>query len=94
MDLNNNTLIKMQNIVELVKVGSDGTVKLPEDAIKKAGFKAGSTVLILSSDKGVMLGKANKKFFDATSRMHARKKKISEDEVEDLIQKVRYPKTS
>jgi len=84
----------MQKTLETAKLESDGTVKLPEDAIKKAGFKTGSTVIILSSDKGVMLGKINKKFLDATSRMHARKKKISEDEVEDLIKKVRYPKTS
>lgn len=84
----------MQNIVEMAKVGPDGSIKLPEDAIKKAGFKAGSTVIILSSEKGVMLGKANTKFLEATSRMHSRKKKISEDEVEDLIQKVRYHKTS
>ena len=87
-------MIKMQSIVEMAKVGPDGSIKLPEDAARKAGLKAGSTVIVLSSERGVMLGKANKKFLEATNRLHARKKKISEEEVEALIQKARYPKTS
>ena len=36
--------------------------------------------------------KINKKFHEATKRLHARKKKIKKSEVNDLIQKVRYGK--
>ena len=80
----------MQNMIETAEIGPDGTVKLPEDARKRAGFKEGSAIIVLSSERGVMLGKANKKFLEATSRLHARKKKISEDEVEDFVEKARY----
>ena len=41
-------------------------------------------------DKGRI--KPNKKFLEAMKRMHARKKKIKQSEVNDLIQEVRYGK--
>ena len=37
-----------------------------------------------------MSKKINKRFFEATKRLHARKKKITPDRVKDLIRKVRY----
>jgi hypothetical protein len=36
--------------------------------------------------------KINKKFYEATKRLHARKKKIKHSQIDDLIQKVRYGK--
>lgn len=84
----------MQDSIEMTKVGSDGTVRLTEDVRKRAGIRAGSTVIVLSSERGVMLGRVNKKFLEAASRLHARKKKISENEIEGIIQKVRYGNAS
>lgn len=80
----------MQKTVETAKVGADGTVKLPQDAIKTAGLKRGETIAVLPLNRSLILGKISKKFLEAMERMHSRKKKISSDQVDDLIQKIRY----
>ncbi|MEK6869096.1 MAG: LPXTG cell wall anchor domain-containing protein, partial [Nanoarchaeota archaeon] len=36
--------------------------------------------------------KINKKFYEATKRLHARKKNIKHSQIDDLIQEVRYGK--
>ena len=80
----------MQKSIEIAEVGPDGTVKLPEDVRKRAGIKNRTTLMFFPSNHGVILGKVNKKFLEATNRLIARKKKISQSEINDLIHKVRY----
>ena len=80
----------MQKTVETTKLGADWTVKLPQDATKSAGLKRGETIAVLPLNRTLVLGKISKKFLEAMERMGARKKKISPDQVNDLIQKVRY----
>lgn len=80
----------MQKTVETVKLGADWTVKLPQDAAKTAGLKRGETIDVVPLNRTLVLGKISKKFLDVMGRMGARKKKISPDQVNDLIQKVRY----
>jgi len=80
----------MQKAIETAKVGVDGTVKLPYDAIKTAGLKRGETIAIIPLNHTLVLGKISKKFLEAMEKMGARKKKIFPDQINDLIQKVRY----
>ena len=44
----------------------------------------------IEKGRNAKVSKANKKFFEAMRRMEARKKKITPDQVNALIQKVRY----
>ena len=45
---------------------------------------------ILRNNEIIVTKKINKKFYEATKRLHARKKKITPDQVKDLIREVRY----
>ena len=80
----------MQKTIETAKVGIDGTVKLSQDAIKSVGLKKGETIAVLPLNHALILGKISKKFLESMERMHARKKNIAPDQVNGLIQKIRY----
>ena len=80
----------MQKTLETAKVEADGTIKLPQDAIRTAGLKRGETISVVPLNKTLILGKISRKFLETMERMDSRKKKISPEQVNGLIQKVRY----
>jgi AbrB family looped-hinge helix DNA binding protein len=85
----------MSEKIEIATVSSRGQICIPNDIRKDMGLKEGSKVIFaLAGDSLIMKRVSMQTFAEITKPLKDAKKKIREDEVVDLIHKIRKEKNS
>jgi len=80
----------MKEKIEMVTVSSRGQICIPTDIREEMGLKSGSKVLFVLTNDSLIMKKVGMKTFEEITRpLKEAKKKIREDEVVDLIHKMR-----
>ena len=83
----------MEDIVEMATVSSRGQICIPNKIREKMSLKDGSKIIFaLSGDSLLMKKISMETFAEITAPLKAAKKNIREDEVVDLIHKIRKEK--
>ena len=85
----------MEDKVEMGTISARGQICIPNSIRKEMGLKEGSKVLFFLSDDSLLMKRVNtQSFAEITKPLKDAKKKIREDEVVDLIHKIRREKRS
>jgi len=83
----------MKEMVEIGKISSRGQVAIPSDIRNQLGLQEGSKVLfVLEKDTIIMRKVTAESFTQLTKPLRGAKKKIKEEDVTDLIHKLRESK--
>ena len=83
----------MTEIVEMGKISSRGQVAIPSDIRNQLGLQEGSKVLFVLEDDTLLMKKVTaESFAHLTKPLREAKKKIKEEDVTDLIHKLRESK--
>ncbi len=83
----------MTEKIEIATVSSRGQICIPNDIREDMGLDEGSKVLFfLTGDSLIMKKVTVKNFEEMVKPLHEAKKKIREDQVADLIHKIRKEK--
>ena len=83
----------MTEIVEMGKISSRGQVAIPSDIRNQLGLQEGSKVLFVLEDDTLLMKKVTaESFAQLTKPLRDAKKKIKEEDVTDLIHKLRKSK--
>jgi AbrB family looped-hinge helix DNA binding protein len=83
----------MSDKIEMATVSSRGQICIPNSIRENMGLKEGSKVLFaLTGDSLIMKRVTMETFAEITKPLKEAKKKIKEDEVVDLIHKIRKEK--
>lgn len=83
----------MNEIIEMGTVSSRGQICIPNDIREDMGLKEGSRVLFVLQDDSLIVKKVNMETFaQITKPLREAKKKIKEEEVNDLIHRFRKAK--
>ena len=83
----------MNEIIEMGTVSSRGQICIPNDIREDMGLIEGSRVLFVLQDDSLIVKKVNiETFAQITKPLREAKKKIKEEEVNDLIHKLRKTK--
>ena len=78
------------DIIELGSISSRGQIAIPSEIRRELGLNEGSKVLFTVKDNAVVMKKVNSASFDELTKPFTKaKKKIREDEVTELIHKLR-----
>jgi AbrB family looped-hinge helix DNA binding protein len=76
--------------IEMGKISSRGQVAIPSDIRDHMGLTKGSKILFFLEDNVLIMKKVEKSTFaELTKPLREAKKKITEDEVDKLIHKIR-----
>ena len=85
----------MEDKVEMGTISARGQICIPNSIRKEMGLKEGNKVLFFLSDDSLLMKRVNtQSFAEITKPLKDAKKKIREDEVVDLIHKIRREKRS
>ena len=77
-------------MIDIGKISSRGQVAIPSEIRNNLGLKEGSKVLFFVENDVLMMKKVNSKTFAQIAKpFHEAKKKINEDDVVDLIHRLR-----
>ena len=80
----------MTEIIEMGKISSRGQVAIPSDIRNQLGLQEGSKVLFVLEDDTLLMKKVTaESFAQLTKPLRDAKKKIKEEDVTDLIHKLR-----
>ena len=83
----------MVDKIEMATVSSRGQICIPNEIREEMGLKEGSKILFaLTGDSLIMKKVSMETFAEITKPLREAKKKIREDEVVDLIHKIRKEK--
>ena len=83
----------MEDMIEIGKISSRGQVAIPRDIREKMGLDEGTKILfVLENDTLLIKRISQKSFAEITKPLREAKKKIRENEVTDLIHKLRKSK--
>ena len=83
----------MNEIIEMGTVSSRGQICIPNDIREDMGLIEGSRVIFVLQDDSLIVKKVNTETFaQITKPLREAKKKIKEEEVNDLIHKLRKTK--
>ena len=83
----------MNEIIEMGTVSSRGQICIPNDIREDMGLIEGSRVIFVLQDDSLIVKKVNTETFaQITKPLREAKKKIKEEEVTDLIHKLRKTK--
>ena len=83
----------MADKIEMATVSSRGKICIPNEIREEMGLKEGSKILFaLTGDSLIMKKVSMETFAEITRPLREAKKKIREDEVVDLIHKIRKEK--
>ena len=83
----------MAEKIEMGTVSSRGQICIPNDIREEMGLEEGNKVLFVLTDKSLIMKKVTMQTFDEiTKPLREAKKKIKEDEVSDLIHRMRAKK--
>ncbi len=83
----------MAERIEMGTVSSRGQICIPNSMREDLGLKEGSKILFVLTDDSLLVKKVNMQTFaEITRPLKEAKKKIREDEVVDLIHKMRREK--
>ncbi|MFH1585558.1 MAG: AbrB/MazE/SpoVT family DNA-binding domain-containing protein [archaeon] len=83
----------MEEKIEIGTVSARGQICIPNKIRVEMGLKEGSKVLFVFSDDSLLMKRVHMKTFaEITKPLKEAKKKIREDEVVDLIHKIRREK--
>ena len=83
----------MVEIVEMGKISSRGQVAIPSDIRNQLGLHEGSKVLFVLEDDTILMRKVTaESFAQLTKPLREAKKKIKEENVTELIHKLRQSK--
>ena len=84
----------MAEKIEMATVSSRGQICIPNDIREDMGLKEGSKVLFVLNNDSLIMKKVNMQTFEEiTAPLRLAKKKIREDQVTDLIHKIRNKKS-
>ena len=85
----------MEDKVEMGTISARVQICIPNSIRKEMGLKEGNKVLFFLSDDSLLMKRVNtQSFAEITKPLKDAKKKIREDEVVDLIHKIRREKRS
>lgn len=80
----------MTEIIEMGKISSRGQIAIPSNIRSQLGLKEGSKVLFFLEDEALLMKKVTvATFTELTKPLREAKKKISENQVNKLIHKIR-----
>ncbi len=80
----------MNEVVEMGKVSSRGQIAIPVDIRNEMGLEEGSKVLFLLEDDVLLMKKVTSQTWDQiTAPLRAQKKKIKQENVSELIHRMR-----
>lgn len=80
----------MNELVEMGKVSSRGQIAIPIEIRNEMGLEEGSKVLFLLEDDVLLIKKVTSQTWDqVTAPLRAQKKKIREENVGELIHRMR-----
>ena len=83
----------MPELIEMGTVSSRGQICIPNDIRENMGLKEGNKVLFVLTDGSLLVKKVNTQTFaEITKPLREAKKKIKEEEVVDLIHRLRKSK--
>ncbi len=83
----------MAEKIEIATVSSRGQICIPNDIREDMGLKEGSKVIFVLTNDSLIMKKVNMQTFEEVTRpLRETKKKIKENEVVDLIHKIRARK--
>lgn len=83
----------MAEKIEIATVSSRGQICIPNDIREDMGLKEGSKVIFVLTNDSLIMKKVNMQTFEEVTRpLREAKKKIREDEVVDIIHKIRARK--
>ena len=83
----------MSEKIEMGTVSSRGQICIPNDMREEMGLKEGSRVLFVLTQDSLIMKKVSMQTFEEITRpLREAKKKIREDEVVDLIHRMRKEK--
>ena len=83
----------MTKIIEMGKISSRGQVAIPSDIRNQLKLKEGSKVLFFLEDDTLLMKKVSvESFAQLTRPLREAKKKIREEDVTDLVHKLRKKK--
>ncbi len=83
----------MSEIIEMGTVSSRGQICIPNDIREEMGLTEGSRVIFVLQDDSLIVKKVNTETFaQITKPLKEAKKKIKEEEVNDLIHRFRKTK--
>ena len=85
--------VQMAEKIEMATVSSRGQICIPNDIREDMGLKEGSKVIFVLTDDSLIMKKVNMQTFEEiTKPLREAKKKIKEEEVVNLIHKIRARK--
>ncbi len=80
----------MSEILEMGRVSARGQIAIPVDIRREMGLEDGSKVLFFLEEDTLLIKKVNAQTWEQiTNPLRQQKKKIKEEEVDDLIHKMR-----
>lgn len=80
----------MPEIIEMGTVSSRGQICIPNDIREEMGLKEGNKILFVLEDDALLVKKVTMQTFaEITKPLKEAKKKIREEDVDDLIHKIR-----
>ena len=80
----------MGTLIEMGKISSRGQIAIPSDIRAQLGLEEGSKVLFFTADDTLMMKKMTlASFAELTQPLREAKKKIKENQVNELIHKMR-----
>jgi AbrB family looped-hinge helix DNA binding protein len=83
----------MSEIIEMGTVSSRGQICIPNDIREEMGLSEGNKVVFFLQDGSLIVKKVNTQTFaEITKPLREAEKKIREDEVVDLVHKIRKSK--
>ena len=83
----------MAEVIEMGKISSRGQVAIPSDIRNQLKLQEGSKVLFFLEDDTLLMKKVNaESFAQLTKPLREAKKKIREEDVTDLVHKLRRNK--
>jgi AbrB family looped-hinge helix DNA binding protein len=83
----------MNELIEMGKISSRGQISIPSDIRNKMGLEEGTKVLFLLENDTLLIKRIHERSFaEITKPLRAAKKKIKENEVTDLIHRLRKSK--
>ena len=83
----------MQEIIEMGTVSSRGQICIPNDIREEMGLKEGNKILFVLQNESLLVKKVTMQTFaEITKPLREAEKKIKEEEVVDLVHRVRKAK--
>jgi AbrB family looped-hinge helix DNA binding protein len=82
----------LNEVIEIGRVSSRGQIAIPVDIRNEMGLEEGSKVLFLLEDDVLLIKKVTMQTWEQiTAPLRAQKKKIMQENVDELIHRMRKP---